>query len=182
MEYNGIQIHMSSYLCRLHVIILTCPMYVDACILTCPKNFFKWCPPKIRRSTTFVAGPSLSPSRGDPAAVPTARRAVGLEFLREPLEVPIGRPWRWDGTSYENLWKSNENLWKSNEIQWKPMETPMKSYGRYMTRENYENTSCPGNALQPKFGEVWWESDGVKNDVDIVYLLYYDAWCQDLFW
>jgi len=57
----------------------------------------------------------------------------------------------------------------------------MKSYGRYMTRENYENTSCPGNALQPKFGEVWWESDGVKNDVDIVYLLYYDAWCQDLF-
>lgn len=49
--------------------------------------------PKYRRSTTFVAGPSLSPSRGGPAEVPTARRAVGLEFLREPLEVPIGIPW-----------------------------------------------------------------------------------------
>ena len=37
------------------------------------------------RSTTFVAGPSLSASRGRAEA--TARRAVGLEFLREPLEA-----------------------------------------------------------------------------------------------
>ena len=89
-------------------------------------------PPRSRRSTTFVAGPSLSASRGDPAAA-TARRAVGLEFLREPLEVPIGIPWRWDGTSYENLRKPYENLRKPYENLWKPHEILWKIYDMVKT-------------------------------------------------
>lgn len=157
----------------MHVIILTCPIYVDACILTCPKKFLQMMPPPVpevyhlRRGTVPFTLARVSSGSSDR----TTGRRVGV-----PTWTPGGANWntmemRWGPAmkTYENPMKTYGN----------PNEIPMEDIWH---GENYENTSCPGNTLQPKVGEVWWESDGVKNDVDIVYLLYYDAWCQDLFW